>query len=111
MKNLSIPKIKLSDSLFVSRIITGLWQIADMERGNKSLNLDSTAKHMDEYVKAGFTTFDMADHYGSAELIAGIYNQKYSSSSDLQLLTKWVPKPGPCSKKEVNTAVNRSWNE
>jgi aryl-alcohol dehydrogenase-like predicted oxidoreductase len=79
-----------------------------MERDEKSLNLDSTAKHMEEYVKAGLTTFDMADHYGSAELISGIYNQNYSSSGEVQLLTKWVPEPGPCSKKDVYAAINRS---
>ena len=31
---------------------------------------------MQPYVDAGLTTFDMADHYGSAELVAGIFRSR-----------------------------------
>ena len=57
--------------LSISRVVTGLWQIADMERDGRTLDLDATARAMQPYIDAGFTSFDMADHYGSAELIAG----------------------------------------
>lgn len=99
---------KLAPGLAVSKIITGLWQVADMERDDNSLDLDKTAQHMRAYTKAGLTTFDMADHYGSAEEIAGIFSSLYVGDDDVQILTKWVPKPGGSSKETVRAAVQRS---
>jgi hypothetical protein len=44
-----------------------------MEKDGKVLDPDTTARAMMPYGEAGLTTFDMADHYGSAEIIAGRY--------------------------------------
>ena len=99
---------ELAPDLEVSKIITGLWQIADMERDDQSLDLDKTAQFMQAYTEAGLTTFDMADHYGSAEEIAGIFTHKYAKENDAQILTKWVPEPGGSSKETVRAAVQRS---
>lgn len=98
----------LSPSLTISPILTGLWQVADMERNGKSLDLDEAAKGLIPYVEAGLTTFDMADHYGSAELIVGILHKKYIPKNTVQLLTKWVPKLGKLDKKEIRAAVQLS---
>jgi len=59
---------ELAPNLKISRILMGLWQIADMEKGGTKLDPEETAKAMSPYVDTGFTTFDMADHYGSAEV-------------------------------------------
>jgi aryl-alcohol dehydrogenase-like predicted oxidoreductase/enamine deaminase RidA (YjgF/YER057c/UK114 family) len=99
---------ELAPDLKVSRIVTGLWQIADMERDDQSLDLDKTAQYMKAYTQAGLTTFDMADHYGSAEEIAGIFANTYAKGNDVQILTKWVPEPGGSSKETVRAAVQRS---
>ena len=64
-------RIELAPGLEISRIVTGLWQVADMERDGRALDLDAAAAEMARYAEAGFDTFDMADHYGSAEDIAG----------------------------------------
>ncbi|MBK5279533.1 MAG: aldo/keto reductase [Bacteroidia bacterium] len=101
-----IEHVDLGSSLKISRVLTGLWQIADMERGEE-LDIEQTAKAMNAYTEAGFTTFDMADHYGSAELIAGEF-QKNKRNDTVQLLTKWVPKPGQSTKQDVRAAVERS---
>ena len=93
----------LSSSLKVSKIITGLWQIADMEKDGSELDLAQTSAHMEPYVEAGLTTFDMADHYGSSELIAGHFQA--NSDRKVQLLTKWVPKPGKLTKAEVRAGI------
>jgi aryl-alcohol dehydrogenase-like predicted oxidoreductase len=61
----------LAPGLSISKIITGLWQIADMERSGKQLDPLTAANHMTAYTNAGLNTFDMADHYGSSEIIAG----------------------------------------
>lgn len=97
----------LAPDLKISKIITGLWQIADMERDGQIIDLDQAAESMIPYAEAGFTSFDMADHYGSAELIAGIFNTKIAKQP-LQLLTKWVPEPGKGNKEKVRKAVDRA---
>jgi aryl-alcohol dehydrogenase-like predicted oxidoreductase len=100
----TIPRQALADNLEVSKAITGLWQIADMER-HQQLDLTSLADAMLPYVEAGLTTFDMADHYGSAEDVAGIFRHKHGAA---QMLTKWVPEPGAVSKQQVRAAVETS---
>ena len=97
---------ELSTDLKISRIITGLWQIADIER-EEDIDPKAYAEKIIPYVEAGLTTFDMADHYGSSELIVGEYNIN-NSTSDLQLFTKWVPKPGKVDKQSVRDAVQLS---
>jgi len=94
---------ELSTDLKISRIITGLWQIADIER-EEDIDPKAYAEKLIPYIEAGLTTFDMADHYGSSELIVGEYNIN-NSTSDLQLFTKWVPKPGKVDKQSVRDAV------
>ena len=91
--------------LEISRILTGLWQVADQERGGADLDPEAAARAMDPYVDAGLTTFDMADHYGSSEVIAGRLARR---RDDVQLLTKWVPEPGPASAEAVAAAVGRA---
>ena len=65
------PRIALAPDLKISRIVIGLWQVADMERGGRTLDPEAASSAMLDYARAGFDCFDMADHYGSAELIAG----------------------------------------
>ncbi len=92
----------LGPGLSVARVINGLWQIADLERDGREFDIDQAALAMSPYVDAGLTTFDMADHYGSAEDIAGIFGER------AERLTKWTPKPGPVSREEVREAVEKS---
>lgn len=101
-----IERIKVGDGLELSRVLTGLWQVADMERDGDDLDAAAGAVEMGRYVDAGLTTFDMADHYGSSEIIAGAYEA--GSPGRAELLTKWVPKPGPHSPAEVRAAVERA---
>ncbi len=109
-----VERRELAPGLTLSRVITGLWQIADMERNGRTLDLDLTAQAMGAYVDAGFTTFDMADHYGSAEEVAGRFTHQRpmgvpaSPDPAVQLFTKWVPKPGPIAREHVRAAVLRS---
>ncbi len=105
---MNVEQIKLAPDLSVSRVLTGLWQIADMERDGNLLDPMKTAEAMSSYVEAGFTSFDMADHYGSAELIAGVFRKRLGADQQVQILTKWVPAPGPVTKDDVRTAVQRA---
>ena len=103
----NLERRDLSPDLSISRVLTGLWQLADMERHGRTLDLDRAAAAMRPYVEAGLTTFDMADHYGSAEVVAGLFRSR-APEHRVQLLTKWVPKPGRVSQAEVRTAVERA---
>ena len=102
---LNVERASLAPGLEISRILTGLWQVADQERGGAALDPDAAARAMEPYADAGLTTFDMADHYGSSEVIAGRLARR---RGDVQLLTKWVPEPGPTSRETVAVAVARA---
>ena len=98
----------LSSSLSIPRLIIGLWQIADMEKAGEQLDHIKTATYMNDYIDAGFTTFDMADHYGSSEIIAGECKNKHPKSDSIRLFTKWVPKPGDVEKKAVRNVIQKA---
>jgi len=100
--------IELASGLTISRVITGLWQIADMERDGQTLDPVATSLHMEPYVKAGLTSFDMADHYGSSEIITGEFKKNHSLGDHAQLFTKWVPRAGKISRQEVREAVEQA---
>ena len=102
-----VERCELAPGLEISRALIGLWQVADLERDG-SVDLHEAALAMRPYVEAGFTSFDMADHYGSAEDIAGLYRARAGTTSDVQLLTKWVPQPGSHSVEEVRSALQTS---
>jgi aryl-alcohol dehydrogenase-like predicted oxidoreductase/enamine deaminase RidA (YjgF/YER057c/UK114 family) len=104
---MTVERAELAPGLSISRVLTGLWQMADMERDGRVVDLDRAAAAMAPYVAAGLTTFDMADHYGSAEIVAGRYRATAGAGA-AQCFTKWVPKPGPVSKAEARAAVERA---
>ena len=103
-----IETCELAPGFRICRILTGLWQIADMERDGRALDQGAAAAAISDYVDAGLTTFDMADHYGSAEDIVGKFRRLQAPDATLQVLTKWVPEPGPVSRDDVRAAVQRS---
>lgn len=101
-------KNTLAPGLDISPIVTGLWQIADMEREGKTLDPLKASQHMLPYLDNGFSTFDMADHYGSSEIIAGTFKKTLKGNSSVQLFTKWVPKPGKINREDVRTAIQKA---
>lgn len=103
-----IERYNLADDLSISRVLTGLWQIADIEKDGKSLDPLRTCKFLRPYAEAGFTSFDMADHYGSAEIITGTFKKTDPLGKQVQLFTKWVPTPKITTKEQVRTAISRS---
>ena len=108
-------RCELAPGLETSRIVTGLWQVADMERSGRALDPDRAAAAMADYARAGFDSFDMADHYGSAELITGRFLSLVRrgevitpSGAGPRAFTKWCPEPGPMTPQIVRTGVQRS---
>ena len=102
----SPDRTRLAGSLDISRLICGLWQVADIEKDAAQLELDAAADALEAYAKAGYDTFDMADHYGSAELIAGRLLARYPAPRHRPVaMTKWCPEPGPMTADVVRRGV------
>jgi aryl-alcohol dehydrogenase-like predicted oxidoreductase/enamine deaminase RidA (YjgF/YER057c/UK114 family) len=97
----------LAPGLEISRVVTGLWQVADMERGGTLLDPAKGAADMAAYAAQGFDTFDMADHYGSAEVITGTLLASRAHPK-VRAFTKWCPTPGVMSAAVVREGVQRS---
>lgn len=97
-------RITLPGGLQIPRIVTGLWQVADMERGGTPLDTERSAMDLARYAQAGFDAFDMADHYGSAELITGRFLQRHASPG-ARAFTKWCPEPGPMTADRVRAGI------
>jgi len=102
-----VPTTEIAPGLSIARALTGLWQVADLERDGATLDPVQAAHDLEPYLDAGLTTFDMADHYGSAELIVGELRRR-RGGVELQLLTKWVPEPGPVTPAAARAAVDRA---
>lgn len=103
-------RIALTKDLIISRIVCGLWQVADIEKGGKTIDPDTGADALQAYARDGFDTFDMADHYGSAELITGKLLARYESHSRPVAFTKWCPEPGPMTADVVRRGVEERLN-
>ncbi|MBS0374741.1 MAG: aldo/keto reductase [Proteobacteria bacterium] len=107
------PRTALAPGLEISRLVTGLWQVADMERDRGPLDPVAASGALLDYARAGFDTFDMADHYGSAELITGRLLAR-ARAGELAgrpgpvAFTKWCPVPGPMTREVVRAGVEES---
>jgi aryl-alcohol dehydrogenase-like predicted oxidoreductase/enamine deaminase RidA (YjgF/YER057c/UK114 family) len=97
----------LPGGLTIRRLVTGLWQMADQERDGRPYDLDAAAEALLAYARAGFDTFDMADHYGSAEIVAGMVHRamRLAGETPPVILTKWCPAPGPMTPDVVRAGV------
>jgi aryl-alcohol dehydrogenase-like predicted oxidoreductase/enamine deaminase RidA (YjgF/YER057c/UK114 family) len=98
-----MPRTALG-GLDIGQLVTGLWQVADIERTQK-IDLDAAADELQAYVADGFDTFDMADHYGSAEDICGRLRTRGVAA---RMFTKWCPTPGPMTREVVRAGIGRS---
>jgi aryl-alcohol dehydrogenase-like predicted oxidoreductase len=64
--------------------------------------------------EAGFTTWDLADHYGPAEDFIGDFRRRFAARhgvnrlSEIQAFTKWVPHPGRMTRRVVEDAISIS---
>ncbi|KAJ7075299.1 Aldo keto reductase [Mycena belliarum] len=88
------------------RLWTGLWQLSSNAWGTTSVSKIREA--MGRHVALGHTAFDMADHYGSAELIYGQFRASLASPEAVIGATKWcVFKPTTISEETVEAAVRQ----
>ena len=107
----SLERFALAPDLTICRIVNGMWQVSG---GHGRIDRENALGSMAAHVDAGFTTWDLADHYGPAEDFVGEFRRRYaaergaSALANLQFCTKWVPRPGPVPFAVVEAAIAAS---
>lgn len=106
-------RLQFTDDLNICRILNGMWQVSG---AHGRIDPKTAVQSMFDYMDAGFTTWDLADHYGPAEDLIGEFRRQLIATrgsealSHLQAFTKWVPRPAKMTKKlvEQNIDISRS---
>ncbi|MGF1507680.1 MAG: aldo/keto reductase [Anaerolineae bacterium] len=89
----------------ICRLVNGMWQLSG---AHGSIDPQRALANMQDYHASGFVTWDLADHYGPAELLIGRFRQSGVPDGRLRAFTKWVPRPGPMPRRAVEAAIDRS---
>jgi len=107
----SPEQFALAPDLTICRILNGMWQVSG---AHGPIDREKALASMAAHVDAGFTTWDLADHYGPAEDLVGQFRRRYAAErgeptlAHLQFFTKWVPRAGPMPRAVVETAIAAS---
>ncbi|ALB40299.1 MULTISPECIES: aldo/keto reductase [Nostocales] len=103
--------LQFTPDLKICRILNGMWQVSG---GHGRINPKTAIESMFQYVDAGFTTWDLADHYGPAEDFIGEFRRQLIATrgeeavNNIQAFTKWVPRAGKMTKKLVEENIDIS---
>src|SRR6185295_17360832 len=93
------------------RFVNGMWQVSG---AHGAIDPVRAVDEMSAYHEAGFTTWDLAVHYGPAEDFIGEFRRRFAAERgvdrlpEIQAFTKWVPLPGRVSRRTVEEAVGVS---
>ena len=88
-----------------------MWQVSG---AHGRIDPKRAIETMFNYIDAGFTTWDLADHYGPAEDLIGEFRRQLINTrgqdalSNLQSFTKWVPRPTRMTKQLVEHNIDIS---
>lgn len=101
--------VQLTSDLKICRVLNGMWQVSG---SHGRIPASRAVESMFDYVEAGFTTWDLADHYGPAEDFMGAFRQKLADRQGkaalerIQALTKWVPRPSGMTRNLVEQNID-----
>jgi aryl-alcohol dehydrogenase-like predicted oxidoreductase len=103
--------LQFTPDLRLCRLLNGMWQVSG---AHGRIVPEAAIENMMAYHEAGFTTWDLADHYGPAEDFIGAFRQRLAQTrgeaelANVQAFTKWVPQPGPMTRQivENNMAIS-----
>ena len=104
-------RLRFVEGLPICRILNGMWQVSG---AHGRIDPASAIDAMLAYHDAGFTTWDLADHYGPAEDFIGEFRRRLAAErgeaalTEIQAFTKWVPRPGPMTRQIVENNVDIS---
>jgi len=85
-------RLQFTPDLEICRILNGMWQVSG---SHGSIAPQKAIPSMFSYLDAGFTTWDLADHYGPAEDFIGEFRRQLVAQrgidalNNLQAFTKW----------------------
>ncbi|HXH13064.1 MAG TPA: aldo/keto reductase [Alphaproteobacteria bacterium] len=102
---------QLTPDLRICRLLNGLWQVSG---AHGPIDRRAALRDMVAYHDAGFTTWDLADHYGPAEDFIGEFRRRLAADrgpgalTAVQAFTKWVPEPGRMTRHLVEQNINVS---
>ncbi|GKT41149.1 flagellar radial spoke protein 5 [Colletotrichum spaethianum] len=85
-----VERTTIAGSIEIPRMLNGLWQLAGGH--DQDIDVAAAAEAMGDLIDAGLDGFDMADHYGPAELVIGHHN--HTSRRPITAFTKWCPPEG-----------------
>ncbi len=111
---MSLPSsayLQFTPDMTICRVLNGMWQVSG---AHGSINPKDAIQSMFQYVDAGFTTWDLADHYGPAEDFIGEFRRQLKATHGedavqrIQAFTKWVPRPGKMTRQIVEDNINIS---
>jgi aryl-alcohol dehydrogenase-like predicted oxidoreductase len=102
---------EIAPDLRICRLLNGLWQLSGT---HGRIDAAAALRKMPAYHDDGFTTWDLADHYGPAEDLIGAFRRTLSaergpeSLRGMQAFTKWVPRPARMTRQVVEAAIDVS---
>jgi aryl-alcohol dehydrogenase-like predicted oxidoreductase len=111
---MSLPassRFQVTPDLAVCRVLNGMWQVSG---AHGAIDPGRAVEEMFRYHDAGFTSWDLADHYGPAEDLIGAFRRQFAGRlgaerlGEIQAFTKWVPPPGPMTRRTVEEAIGVS---
>jgi aryl-alcohol dehydrogenase-like predicted oxidoreductase len=104
-------RLQFTADLNICRVLNGMWQVSG---AHGRIDPERAVEAMFAYHDAGFTTWDLADHYGPAEDFIGDFRRRFAARHgaerprEIQAFTKWVPHPGPMTRRIVEDAIETS---
>ena len=78
-----VSKIQLTPALSICPILNGMWQVSG---AHGIIDPDAAIQSMFAYLDSGFTTWDLADHYGPAEDFIGEFRRQVAASRGAEAL-------------------------
>ncbi len=104
-------RFQFTPDMTICRVLNGMWQVSG---AHGRIDPERAVTEMFDYHAAGFTTWDLADHYGPAEDLIGEYRRRFAARfgaarlDEIEAFTKWVPRSGTMTRRIVEDAINRS---
>ncbi|VXD11521.1 Aldo/keto reductase [Planktothrix serta PCC 8927] len=111
MKLPASSRFQFTEDLNICRLLNGMWQVSG---AHGRIDTKAAIESMFKYLDAGYTTWDLADHYGPAEDFIGEFRRQLIATrgqealSQIQAFTKWVPRPGKMTKSIVEKNIDIS---
>ena len=104
-------RFQFTPDMQTCRILNGMWQVSG---AHGRIEPNGAVESMSTHHEAGFTTWDLADHYGPAEDFIGEFRRRLAASHGEESLacvrafTKWVPRPGRMTRPIVEENIDIS---